>query len=94
MIIYLSEKFNEKTNALTKQTENISNKKNNRQKQQFQTLLLSKKFDKFLLATKLTLVLEIDRLQLMQKMHDQFALSHFEINRTIKLLKKITLDHE
>ncbi len=63
-------------------------KKNNRQKQQLQTLLSREKFDKSLLTTKLTLVFETDRLQLMQKMHNQLASSYFEINKTIKLLRR------
>jgi hypothetical protein len=68
VIIYLFEKFNEKANALTKRAENISNKKDDRQKQQFQTLLSLDQFDKSLLAIELTLIFESDRLQLMQKM--------------------------
>jgi hypothetical protein len=94
VIIYLSEKFNEKADALTKRTKNISNKEDDRQKQQFQTLLSFDQFDKSLIAIALTLIHETDRLQLMQKMHDQFAFDHLEINKTIKLLKKITHDHE
>jgi hypothetical protein len=70
VIIYLSEKFNEKANALTRRAENISNKENDRQKQQFQTFLSLDLFDKALIAIELTLILETDRLQLMQKMHD------------------------
>ncbi len=88
VIIYLSEKFNEKTNALTRRAENISNKKNDRQKQQLQTLLSLDRFDKLLIAMELTLVLKSDCLQLIQKIHDQFAFDYFEINKTIKLLKK------
>ncbi len=65
VIIYLSEKLNEKTNALTKQTKDISNKKNDRQKQQFQTFLSFDRFDKSLIAIELTLVFETNCLQLM-----------------------------
>ncbi len=88
VIIYLLEKFNEKANALTKRIDNVLNKKNNRQKQQFQTLLLVDQFDKSLFAIELTLVFETNRLQLMQKMHDQLAFNYLEINKTIKLLKR------
>ncbi len=73
---------------MTKRAENISNKKDDRQKQQFQTLLSFDRFDKSLFAIEITLVSKTNRLQLMQKMHDQFAFDHFEINKTIKLLKK------
>ncbi len=45
-------------------------------------------FDKSLFAIELTLILETNRLQLMQQMHDQFAFEHFDVNKTIKLLKK------
>ncbi len=88
VIIYLSEKFNEKADALTRRAENISNKEDDRQKQQFQTFLSLDRFDKALIAIELTLIFETNRLQLMQKMHNQFAFDHFEINKTIKLLKK------
>ncbi len=63
-------------------------KKNDRQKQQFQTFLSFDRFDKSLIVIELTLVLESNRLQLMQKMHDQLAFDHLEINKTIKLLKR------
>ncbi len=88
MIIYLFEKSNEKANALMKRADNVFDKKNNRQKQQFQTLLLVDQFDKSLFAIELTLVFETNRLQLMQKMHDQLAFNYLEINKTIKLLKR------
>jgi hypothetical protein len=88
VIIYLFEKSNEKANALMKRADNVFDKKNNRQKQQFQTLLLIDRFDKSLFAIELTLVLETNRLQLMQKMHNQFAFDHFNVIKTIKLLKK------
>jgi hypothetical protein len=70
VIIYLLEKFNEKTNALTRRADNVLDKEDDRQKQQFQTLLSVDRFDKSLLAIELTLVFEINRFQLMQKMHD------------------------
>jgi hypothetical protein len=44
VIIYLSEKSNEKVDSLIKRTKNVSNKKNDRQKQQNQMLLF---FDRF-----------------------------------------------
>jgi hypothetical protein len=62
--------------------------KKNRQRQQFQTLLSFERFDRFLIAIELTLVLKSNRLQLMQKIHDQLAFDHLEINKTIKLLKR------
>jgi hypothetical protein len=79
---------------LTKRTEDILNKENDRQKQQFQMLLSFERFDKLLIATKLTIISETNRLQLMQKVHDQFASNHSEVNKTIKLLKKIIDDHK
>jgi hypothetical protein len=39
-------------------------------------------------AVEITIMFESDRLSLMQKMHDQLASSHSEMNRTIKLLKR------
>ncbi len=79
---------------MTKRTEDILNKENDRQKQQFQMLLSFERFDKLLIATKLTIISETNRLQLMQKVHDQFASNHSEVNKTIKLLKKIIDDHK
>jgi hypothetical protein len=88
VITYLLGKFNEKADSLIRRTEDVSNKKNNRQKQQNQILLPSERFDKSLQAVELTIVLESNRLLLMQEMHDQFASGHSEINRTIKLLRR------
>jgi hypothetical protein len=88
IIIYLFEKFNEKADSLIKRAENVSNKKNDRQKQQNQTLLSSERFDKSLQAVELIIMLESNRLLLMQEMHDQLAFNHSKVNRTIKLLRR------
>jgi hypothetical protein len=66
------------------------NKKNNRQTQQNQVLLLSERFKQSysLQAAELIIVFKSNRLSLMQKMHDQFAANHSKINKTIKLLKR------
>ncbi len=88
VVTYLFEKFNEKADSLIKRTEDISNKKNDRQKQQNQVLLLSERFDKSLQAVKITIILEQNRLTLMQEMHDQFAFDHSDVNKIIKLLKR------
>jgi hypothetical protein len=90
IILYLLEKFNEKANFLIKRAKNISDKEDDRQKQQNQILLLFKRFDQSnsLQAVELILVLESKRLSLMQKMHDQFAFDHSKMNKTIKLLKR------
>ncbi len=68
----------------------MSNKKNDRQKQQNQILLFSERFEQLnlLQAVELIIILESNRLSLMQEMHDQFASSHSEINKTIKLLRR------
>jgi hypothetical protein len=84
----LFEKFNEKVDSLIKRAEDVSNKKNDRQKQQNQVLLFSKRFDKALQAVEITIVLEQNRLSLMQEVHDQFAFDHSNVNRIIKLLKR------
>ncbi len=88
VITYLFEKFNEKVDSLIKRAEDVSNKKNDRQKQQNQVLLFSKRFDKALQAVEITIVLEQNRLSLMQEVHDQFAFDHSNVNRIIKLLKR------
>jgi hypothetical protein len=90
VIIYLSKKSNEKADSLIRRTKDVSNKKNDRQKQQNQILLFSERFEQFsfLQAIELIIVLESNRLSLMQEMHDQFASSHSKINRTIKLLRR------
>ncbi len=88
IISYLFEKFNEKADSLTKRANDTSDKKDDRQTQQNQILLSFERFDKDLLAVKLIIVLESNRLSLMQEMHDQFASSHSEINRTIRLLRR------
>jgi hypothetical protein len=88
IIFYLLEKFNDKADFLIKRVENISNKKNDCQKQQHQILLSIDRFDKDLQTIELTIMLESDRLRLLQEMHDQFASRHFEVNKTFKLLKK------
>ncbi len=88
IITYLFEKFNEKADSLIKRAEDVSNKKNDRQKQQNQILLSSERFDKSLQAVELIIMLESNRLFLMQEMHDQLAFDHSKINRTIKLLQR------
>jgi hypothetical protein len=88
VITYLFEKFNEKADSLIKRAEDVSNKKNDRQKQQNQILLSSERFDKSLQAVELIIVLESNRFLLMQEMHDQFAFDHSEINKTIKLFRR------
>jgi hypothetical protein len=90
VIIYLFDKSNEKTDSLIKRIKDVSNKKNDRQKQQNQILLFLERFEQsnFLQAIELIIMLESNRLLLMQKMHDQFAFDHSKMNKTIKLLKK------
>ncbi len=88
VITYLFDKFNEKADSLIKRAENVSNKKNDRQKQQNQILLLSARFDKSLQTVELIIMFESNRLFLMQEMHDQFAFNHSKINKTIKLLRR------
>ncbi len=88
VIFYLLEKFNEKADSLIKRVENVSNKKNDRQKQQHQVLLSLDRFDKILQAIKLTIVSESNKLSLIQEVHNQLAFNHSKINKTIKLLKK------
>jgi hypothetical protein len=88
VITYLLEKFNEKADSLIKRAEDVSNKKNDRQKQQNQILLSSKRFDKSLQTVELIMMLESNRFLLMQEMHDQLAFDHSEINKTIKLLRR------
>ncbi len=88
IIFYLLEKSNDKANSLIKRVENISNKKNDRQKQQHQILLSIDKFDKDLQTIKLTIMLESNKLRLLQKVHDQFASKHLEVNKILKLFKR------
>ncbi len=88
VIIYLLEKSNEKADSLIKKVENVLEKKNDRQKQQNQILLSSAQFDKKLQTVELTIVFEQNRLSLMQKMHDQFAFDHSDVNKIIKLLRR------
>ncbi len=89
VIIYLSEKSNEKVDSLIRRAKDVSNKKNDRQKQQNQILLSLERFEQqnSLQAVELIIVIESDRLLLMQEMHDQLAFDHSKMNRTIKLLK-------
>jgi hypothetical protein len=86
----LPEKSNEKADSLIKRTKDVSNKKNDRQKQQNQILLFSERFEQFnlLQAVELIIMFESNRLSFMQEMHDQFASSHLKVNKTIKLLKR------
>ncbi len=74
----------------------MSNKENDRQKQQNQILLSFERFEQqnSLQAVELIIVLESNRFSLIQKMHDQSAFNHSEINKTIKLLKKIIADQK
>jgi hypothetical protein len=90
IISYLFEKFNEKADFLIRRAKNISDKENDHSKQQNQILLSFKRFDQsnFLQTIELILILESKRLFLMQKVHDQFAFDHSEMNKTIKLLKR------
>jgi hypothetical protein len=90
VIIYLFEKSNEKVDSLIKRAKDVSNKKNNRQKQQNQILLFSERFHQSnsLQAIELIIMFESNRLSLMQEMQDQFAIDHSKINRTIKLLRR------
>ncbi len=90
VIIYLFDKSNEKADSLIKRTKNVSNKKNDRQKQQNQILLSFERFEQSnsLQPIELIIVLESNRLSLMQEMHDQFAFNHSKMNKTIKLLRR------
>jgi hypothetical protein len=83
-------KINEKDDSLIKKIKDVSNKKNDRQKQSNQILLFSERFEQFsfLQAVELIIVLESNWLSFMQEMHDQFVSSHLKINKTIKLLKR------
>jgi hypothetical protein len=80
--------LNEKVDSLIKRVEDVFEKKNDRQKQQNQILLSSARFDKELQAVELTIILEQNRLSLMQEMHDQFAFNHSDVNKIIKLLRR------
>ncbi len=88
IISYLLEKFNEKADSLIRRANDVSDKEDDRQTQQNQTLLSSERFDKNLQAVELIIVLESNRLSHMQEMHDQSASKHSEINKTIRLLKR------
>jgi hypothetical protein len=88
IISYLLEKFNEKANSLIRRANDVFDKKNDRQTQQNQILLSLERFDKDLQAVELIIVLESNRLSLMQEMHDQLASNHSKMNKTIKLLRK------
>jgi hypothetical protein len=90
VIIYLSEKSNKKIDSLIKRAKDVSDKKNDRQKQQNQILLSSERLkqENSLQAVELIIILESDRLSLMQEIHDQFAFDHSEMNKTIKLLRR------
>ncbi len=88
VITYLFEKSNEKADSLIKRVEDVLDKKNDRQKQQNQILLSSERFDKELQAAELTIVLEQNRLSLMQEMHEQFASDHSDVNKIIRLLRR------
>jgi hypothetical protein len=88
IISYLSEKFNEKADSLIKRANDVFDKEDDRQTQQNQILLSFERFDKDLQAVEIIVVLESNRLSLMQKMHEQFASNHSKMNKTIKLLKR------
>jgi hypothetical protein len=94
IISYLFEKFNEKADFLIKRASDVSDNKNDRQTQQNQTLLSFERLDKDLQTVELIIMLESNCLSLMQEVHDQFTSSHSEMNRTIKLLKKIIADQK
>jgi hypothetical protein len=90
VIIYLSDKSNEKVDSLMKRTKDVSNKENDRQTQQNQILLSFERFEQSnsLQAVELITVFESNRFSLMQEMHDQFAFDHSKMNKTIKLLRR------
>jgi hypothetical protein len=90
VIIYLSDKSNEKADSLIKRTKDVSDKENDRQTQQNQILLSFERFEQSnsLQAVELIIVLESNRLSLMQEMHDQSAFDYSKVNRTIKLLRR------
>jgi hypothetical protein len=90
IISYLLEKVNEKADFLIKRANDVSDKEDDRQKQQNQILLSSERFDQInsLQAVELIVVLESNRLSLMQEMHDQFAVDYSKVNKTIKLLRR------
>jgi hypothetical protein len=81
-------KSNKKADSLIKKIEDVFDKKNDRQKQQNQILFSFERFDKELQEAELTIILEQNRLSLMQKMHDQFAFDHLNVNKIIRLLRR------
>jgi hypothetical protein len=88
IISYLFEKFNEKADSLIKRANDVFDKEDDRQTQQNQILLSLERFDKDLQAIEIIVIFESNRLPLMQKMHEQFASNHSEMNRTIRLLRR------
>jgi hypothetical protein len=88
IISYLFEKFNEKADSLIRRANDVFDKEDDRQTQQNQILLSLERFDKDLQAVEIIVIFESNRLSLMQKMHEQSASSHSEVNKTIKLLKR------
>ncbi len=86
----LIRKIERQSELIDQTSKDVSEKEDDRQKQQNQILLSSKRFDqlKSLQAVELTVVLEQNRLSLMQEMHDQFAFDHSNINKILKLLKR------
>jgi hypothetical protein len=96
VIIYQSDKSNEKADSLIKKTKDVSNKKNDRQTQQNQILLFFERFEQSnsLQAVELIIVFESNRLSLMQEMHDQLASSHSKVNKRLNCLKKIIVDQK
>ncbi len=88
IISYLLEKFNEKADFLIKRANDVSDKEDDRQTQQNQILLSFERFDKDLQAVEIIVVFESNRLPLMQKVHEQSASSHSEMNKTIRLLRR------
>jgi hypothetical protein len=90
VIIYLSEKSNEKADSLIKKTRNVSDKKNDRQKKQNQMLLSFEWFEQlnYLQAVEITIMFESNRLSLIQKMHDQFSSNHSKMNKKMILLRR------
>jgi hypothetical protein len=75
-------------------------KKDNRQKYQHQTILTSSKLDEkkkqnlsitaelFKMIEEKMFVLKKKRLQIIQEIHDQSAIKHSEIKRTLNLIKR------
>ncbi len=70
IISYLLEKFNEKADFLIKRANDVFDKEDDLQTQQNQIFLSFERFDKDLQAVEIIVILESNRLSLMQKMHE------------------------